>query len=189
MSSVELNPREQGAVESFSITSIGPETRAPLDFSALIAGVETARRAEADFQQQKKVYSDANLKTIEEVLKLERDPKAKMSPEQQAVKTAWDKWRADTATFVKAVSDARSALAAAVAPAEASLSRPGSPAFDAKAFKGETVTKDVSITSEFRSPENQMSSKNLVLTLTRVAGTLNGETRDGRWIITKITGL
>jgi hypothetical protein len=189
MSSVELNPRVQGSVDSFTITAIGPETRAPLDFSALQQAVETARQAEADFQQRKKVYSNANLKTIEEVLKLERDPKAKMTPQQQAVKVEWDKWRADTATFLKTLADARSALSTATAPAEASLSRPGAAAFEAKAFKGEVVTKDVSIAAQFRSPEDQVSEKNLVLTLTRIAGTLNGEARDGRWIITKIAGL
>jgi hypothetical protein len=189
MSSVELNPREQGSVDDFTITSVSPETRTPLDFSALVQAVEAARQAEADFQQQKKVYSDANLKTIEEVLKLERDPKAKMTPPQQAVKVAWDKWRADTATFVKALSDARSALSAATAPAEASLSRPGAAPFDPKAFKGEILTKDVNVAAQFRSPEDQVSEKNLVITMTRVTGSLNGEARDGRWIITRIAGL
>jgi hypothetical protein len=101
MSSVTVDPRTQGSIEGFSITSVGPEQRAPLPYKALMQTAEQARQAEAEFQRQKKAYSDANLKTIEEVLKLENNPAAKLTPQQAAVKTEWDKWRADTATFVK----------------------------------------------------------------------------------------
>ena len=88
-------------------------------------------------------YQTANLPMIEQVVKLERDPKAKMSPAQQAVKTAWDKWREESTTFTRAVSAARIAVVAATGPAAASLTQPGQPAFDPSAFQGEMVTKDV----------------------------------------------
>lgn len=189
MSSVTLDPREQGAVEDFTMTSVGPEVRAPLDFSALLAAEQQAREAEEEFQRQKKVYSDANLKTIEEILKLEYDPTAKLTREQEAVKPIWDKWRADTATYVKNASSAAAAVRAATGPAEASLTQPGQPAFDPKTFKGETITKDVAIKAEVRSPEDQMSEKDLVVTMMRVVGMQGDTERDGKWIITRIAGL
>lgn len=189
MSAVTLDPRQQGSVESFDITSVGAEQRAPMNLKALLDAAEQARTAEADFQRQKKAYSDANLKTIEEILKLESNPNAKLTPQQAAVKPVWDKWRADTATFVKNLTAARAAVTAATGPVEASLTQPGQPKFDAKTFDGEWVSKDVAIKAQFTSPEGQTSEKDLVITMSKAVGTQAGTPREGKWIITKIAGL
>ncbi len=189
MSTVNLDPRSQGSVESFDITSVGPETRSPLPYKALMEAAAKARQEEAEFQRQKREYSNANLKTIEEILKLENNPAVKWTPEQAKVKPEWDKWRADTATFVKNLSAARAAVSAATAPAEASLSQPNQPKFDVNTFEGEVVNKDVAIKAEFKSPEGQSSEKDLVVTMTKVVGTQAGTPREGKWVITKIAGL
>lgn len=189
MSAVTLDPRQQGSVESFDITSVGPEQRSPLNLKALLDAAEQARTAEAEFQKQKRAYSNANLKTIEEVLKLESDPTAKLTPQQAAVKPVWDKWRADTATFVRNLTAARAAVTAATGPVEASLTQPGQPKFDVNAFEGEWVNKDVAIKAQFTSPEGQTSEKDLVITMSKAVGTQAGVPREGKWIITKIAGL
>ena len=189
MSAVPLDPRNQGSVEDFEIVSVGPEQRAPLGLQSFVDAAESARATEAEFQRKKREYSDANLKTIEEILKLEGDPNAKFTREQAAVKPVWDQWRADTAMHVKNLSMADAALAAATAPIEASLDQPGQPAFDIKTFQGDMVTKDVAIKAQFKSPEGQMSEKDLVVTMSRVVGTQAGVQREGKWIITKIAGL
>jgi len=189
MSSVTLDPRQQGAIEDFSITSVGPEQRAPLPYKALIEAAEKARQEEADFQRRKKEYSDANLKTIEEILKLESNPAVKWTPAQAKVKPEWDKWRAETAMYVKNLTTARAAVTAATGPAEASLTQPGQPKFDVNAFDGEMVSKDVAIKAQVMSPEGQASEKDLVITMSKVVGTQGGTAREGKWIITKIAGL
>jgi hypothetical protein len=189
MSSVTLDPRTQGSIEGFSITSVGPEQRAPLPYKALIDAAAKAREEEADFQRRKKEYSDANLKTIEEVLKLERDPNAKLTKQQAEVKAAWDKWREDTATYVKNLTAARAAVTSATGPAEASLAQPGQAKFDVNTFEGDMVSKDVAIKAEVKSPEGQTTQKDLVVTMAKVVGTQAGTERDGKWIITKIAGL
>jgi len=189
MSSVSLDPRAQGSVEDFTITSVGAEQRAAMDLKALMEAAEQARATEADFQRQKKAYSDANLKTIEEILKLEGDPNAKLTREQAAVKPVWDQWRADTAMHVKNLTTARAAVVAATGPVEASLTQPGQPKFDANAFEGEWVQKDVAITAQFKTPDGQTSEKNLVITMSKAVGTQAGTPREGKWIITKIAGL
>jgi len=189
MSAVTLDPRTQGSIEGFSITSVGPEQRAPLPYKALIDAASRAREEEADFQRRKKEYSDANLKTIEEVLKLERDPNAKLTKQQAEVKAVWDKWRAETATYVKSLTAARAAVTAATGPAEASLDQPGQAKFDVNAFSGDMVSKDVAIKAEVKSPEGQSAEKDLVVTMAKVVGTQGGTARDGKWIITKIAGL
>ena len=63
--------------------------------------------------------------------------------------------------------------------------QPGQAALDPKTFEGETITKDVTVNAEMRTPEGQTVNKTLTITIARVAG--GG--REGRPIITKITGL
>jgi hypothetical protein len=89
MSAVVFDPREQGTVEDFDITTVGAETRRPLGLKALFAAEAAAKAAEAEFAKQKMAYQVANRAVIEQVVKLECDPAAKMTPAQQAVKTAF----------------------------------------------------------------------------------------------------
>jgi hypothetical protein len=185
MSAVEIDPRTQGSVEDFEITNIGADERAPLTFKPLFDALAKAEQDEKDFLATKIEYQNANIKAIEEVLKLEAQEGAKFNAAQQKVKAEWDKWREGISAHAKAVAGAGTAIKRATAVAEASLSQPGQPALDPKTFEGETIRKDVTVNAEFRSPEGQMSQKTLVLTLERVAG--GG--REGRSIITKISGL
>lgn len=189
MSSVSLDPRSEGSVNDFEIVSVSEERRAPLGLQEFVDAAQAARTAEAEFQQRKREYSDANLPIIEEILKLESNPAAKLTREQAAVKPVWDQWRADTAKYVKALSTTEAALKTAIAPVQASLAQPGQPAFDINTFQGEWVSKDVAIKAQFSSPEGQTSEKDLVVTMSRVVGTQAGTAREGKWIITKIAGL
>jgi hypothetical protein len=189
MSAVAIDPREQGTVEDFSITSVTPERRTPLDLKGLLEAERKARDAEAEFAKRKMEYQNANLPVLEQVVKLERDPSARMTAAQQVVKTAWDKWREEQGAFTKAVSEARAAVVAASGPAEASLTQPGQPPFDPSAFEGEMVTKDVVLDADIRNPQGQTAPATLTVTMTRAVGTLAGQPREGRWIITKIAGV
>ena len=190
MSSVKLDPRDQGSVESFSITSIGAEQRAPLNFKALLDAAAKARTEEAEFVKTKLAYQNANITAIAQVLKLEADPKAKFSPALQKVKTEWDKWRQDIIRYNKGVAEARAALLAATGPAEASLSQPGQPALDPRTFDGELVKKDVTVAAKVKPATGGATvDKTLTITFERVSGTLNGAKREGRPVITKIAGL
>lgn len=188
MSAVSFSPREQGTVESFEITQVSEESRRPLEFKPLIEAERKLTEERQEFTKKKIEYQNANLADINAVVKLERDPKAKMTPAQLKTKAEWDKWRADTSSLEKAYTSARTSLAAAIGPAEASLTQPGEPAFNAEQFQGELLSKDVTVTAQVRSPEGQTAPKTLVITMQRVTGTLNGQQRDGRWIITRIQG-
>ena len=168
---------------------MSPETRTPLDLKALLQAERQARDAEAEFAKRKMDYQVANLPMIEQVVKLERDPKAKLTAAQQVVKAAWDKWREESGTFTRAVSAARTAVVAATGPAQASLTQPGQPPFDPATFQGEMVTKDVVLDAEVRNPQGQTAPATMTLTMSRAVGTLAGEAREGRWIITKIAGV
>jgi hypothetical protein len=185
MSAVTIDPREQGTVEDFSIESVSEETRTPLTFKPLFEAEQQARDTENAFLKTKIEYQNANIKAIEEVLKLEEQPGAKFTPAQQKVKDEWDKWRQGIAEHARKTASATAAIKRSTGVAEASLTQPGQPALDPKTFEGETIKKDVTVKADFKSPEGASSEKTLVITIERVAG--GG--REGRPIITKITGL
>jgi hypothetical protein len=189
MSAVSLDPREQGSVESFSITTIGPEQRAPIGVKDAMAAEQKARAAEAEFRRTKIEYQNANIKVLEQLIKLEKDPAAKLTPEQQAVKDAWAKWTEDTRAHAKAVADAKRAIAVASSAVESSLTQPNQTAFDPKSFDGEMVRKDVTIAADWKDPAGAVSQKTMTVTLERASGTQGGARREGRWIITKIAGV
>jgi hypothetical protein len=186
MSAVSFDPRERGTVDEFTVTNVGAEQGTPLNFKALIDALNKARDAEIEFAKRKKAYQDANLAAIEQVIKLERDPKAKMSPAQMTIKSEWDKWREDTTVHAKATAAARAAIAAQTGPVEASLTQPGEPPFDPGKFNGELVTKTVTINAQVRSPDGKESPKTMMVTMQRAVGKMEGQVREGRWIISSI---
>ena len=185
MSAVTIDPRTQGSVEDFTIENISAETRTPLTFKPLFEAERQAVETEKAFLKTKIEYQNANIKAIEEILKLEADPAAKFTPAQQKIKTEWDTWRQGISEHARKSSAASAEIRRATGVAEASLTQPGQPALDAKAFEGETIRKDVTVKADFKTPEGQTSEKTLVITLERVAG--GG--REGRPIITRISGL
>jgi hypothetical protein len=186
MSAVQIDPREQGSIEDFEITSIGEETRTPLTFAPLLESEAKARETEQAFLKTKIEYQNANIKLIEEVLRIEQmNPTAKLTPAQEKVRLEWNKWREGISAHAKATATATAAIKSGTGLAEASLTQPGQPALDPKTFTGETIRKEVIVAATVRSPEGAMSQKTLTVTIERVAG--NG--REGRPIITKIAGL
>ena len=186
MSAVQIDPREQGSVEDFEITSIGQETRTPLTFAPLLEAEAKAKETEQAFLKTKIEYQNANIKAIEEVLKIEQtNPTAKLTAAQEKIKLEWDKWREGISAHAKATASATAAIKSATGLAEASLTQPGQPALDPKTFTGETITKDVVVAATMKTPDGATAQKTLTITIERVAG--NG--REGRPIITKIAGL
>lgn len=185
MSAVELDPRTQGSVEDFSIEGISEETRTPLTFKPLFEAEQKAKDEETAFLKTKIEYQNANIKAIEEVLKIEAMAEPKYNAAQQKVKAEWDKWREGISNHARATASAGAAIKRATSVAEASLTQPGQAALDPKKFEGETIKKDVTVKAQFKSPEGQTSEKTLVVTIERVSG--GG--REGRPLITKISGL
>src|SRR5829696_10523992 len=153
MSAVTIDPRERGSVEDFSIENIGPETRTPLTFKPLFEAERTAAETEKAFLKTKIEYQTANIKAIEEVLKLEAQPDVKLTPAQQKVKAEWDKWREGIAAHARTTAGATAAIKRATGVAEASLTQPGQPALDPRTFEGETIKKDVTVKASVKSPQ------------------------------------
>lgn len=186
MSAVEFSPRDQGTIEDFSIVGEPTEVATPVDLKSLVEARNAAQMESDAFTKEKLAYQNDNLEMIETVIKLERSENPRWTAAQQAVKDAWDKWRADTSVHARAVSDARTALQDAVGPMAASLQQPGQPTFDPSQFEGSLITKEVTISAQVQSPEGEMAQKTLTIRMQRAEGTQAGQPRSGRWIITAI---
>jgi hypothetical protein len=186
MSAVAFDPRERGEVSSFEITNISEERRTPLD---LVPLMDAANKASADSEEARRKrleFENANRAALEQIAKIDRE-KGKLSSAQEAMKADWDKWRADVAASQKAVASAKNAVTAATGPAEASLTIPGQPAFAASKFKGELLSKEVTLNAQVKAPDGQTSQKKLVVTIQRVVGTQDNAKREGRPIIVRIS--
>ena len=110
MSAVQIDPRTQGSVESFSIENVGPETRTPLTFKPLFEAETKAKQEERAFLDTKIAYQNANIKAVEEVLKIEQtNPNPKYTPAQQKTLDEWNKWREGIASHAKTTAGATAA--------------------------------------------------------------------------------
>jgi hypothetical protein len=183
-SAVTFNPQTDGVVTDFDIVSVSEERREPLRIKELSAAHDKARAAEEEFSKKKKEYQDANLDAIDRVLKAESANRP-LRGNDAAVQTAWRKWRDDTATYAKAVSEARNQLNDARPIAGLSLDNPRAPV-DPVAVDGEMVTKDVTINAQVRQPDGQVVPKSLVVTMQRAVGKADGKDVTGRWVITSV---
>jgi len=186
MSAVEFSPRDRGTIEDFSIVGEPTEVATTVDLKRLVEARNAAQMESDAFTKEKLAYQNDNLDMIETVIKLERSENPRWTAAQKTVKDAWDKWRADTSAHARAVSDARSALQVAIGPMAASLEQPGQPTFDPSQFEGSLITKEVTISAQVQSPEGEMAQKTLTVRMQRAEGTLGGQPRSGRWIITAI---
>jgi hypothetical protein len=189
ISAVKLDPRTQGEVNGFDITNVSEERRTPLDFKAMLAARQKAIDDEADFRKRRLDFESKNRPALEAIAKLERDPAAKFTPQQQTLKAEWDKWKADALGVTKATAAARAAVNSSTGPAEASLAQPGQPAFNADKFSGELISKDVTLDAQVTTPDKQTVQKTLIVTIQRVEGTQDGAQRNGKPIVTRIQGL
>ncbi len=132
MSAVTIDPREQGTVEDFSIENVGAETRTPLTFKPLFEAEDKAKQEERAFLDTKIAYQTANIKAIEEVLKIEADePGAEVHPgaaedHGRVEQVARRHCRSRQGTTAAATAEIKRATGVA----EASLTQPGQPALD-----------------------------------------------------------
>jgi hypothetical protein len=180
-----FDPRTDGIVSSFEIVNVSEERKTPLALQELSKAHETARQANEEFSKRMKSYQDSNLDAIERVLKAESAGRP-ATGRDAAIQAAWRKWRDEAAVSAKAVSEARTKLNAQRPIVELSLQQEAGPAVDVTAGTGELISKDVTISADVRAPSGETTTKQMVVTLQRAVMNVGGQSRTGRWIITKI---
>jgi hypothetical protein len=182
IAAVQFNPRTDGSVQDFEITSVGAEQRRSLQIQQALDEAEQARQAEGEFAKRKKAYQDANMPALLRVSQNQRDKKA-ITGKDAEVLDAWNKLSAEELETKKRVSQARARATAETSIAIGSLTPAGRPDVDVNGMDVEVITKDVTVNADVRSPDGQTMPRTIVFTLQRAVGKRDGQTTEGRWII------
>ena len=182
-----FDPRTDGVVSSFDITSVTEEVREPLKLRELREAVNKAQATSDEHAKAMKAYQDGNLRAIERVLKAESAAQDVPRADRE-VQTAWRQWRDESAANQKAVSEARVQLNMQLPVIQLSAQNVGDTPIDVTAVDGEMVSKDVTLTANVRMPDGTTGEQQLVVTLQRGVFNLpaSPEPVTGRWVITNI---
>jgi hypothetical protein len=182
IATVVFDPQTQGTVTTFTVQSMTPEQRKPLPLTSLARAQDEAKAEDDAFSKRKDEYQSANLDAIQRVLKAERDQK-KLAGKDAEVQATWTKFREDSATVSKKVSDVRRTLRTETQLVDLSVNAGGRTAIDVTKYDGEMASKEVTVSAPVRLPSGQTVQKTLVLTLQRAI--LKGDKEiTGRWIVT-----
>jgi len=185
-STVSFEPKTEGTVADFEITSVSPVRTEPLRVIELNRAVTDADAANKAFNERKKTYQDANSDSIDRVLKTEKSG-GKLTGRDAQVQAEWTKWRDESGAEAKKVSGARAALSDARPIAELSLmANSGSPTPTVEELNGTLVSKDISVKAQVRGADGATSEKNYVMTAQRAVVKSDKGERQGKWIITAI---
>jgi hypothetical protein len=180
IATVSFDPTRDGRAQNVTFVSQTPEQTRELKIRDLDKAFREAQATEGAFSKGMKEYQDRNTEAINRVLKIEQSGEGKIGKDA-AVQTAWRKWRDDSSVAQKKVSEARVALQAERRVADLSLP----PDKDVTTFDATEVTKEVTVTADVKTPDNQSVKKTLVLTLQRVVlKDAAGKRIEGKWMIT-----
>ena len=182
---VSFDPKTDGTVNAFTITSVSDVKTEPMQFKTLQKALDDAQAADKDFSEKKKAYQDSHADALKRVVGAEA-AKKKLSGADATVQAEWTKWRDDSNVSVKKVSDARAAMQNASPIAEMSLGNPNGPTPDLTAVEGQMESKDVTIDATVKAADGSTSHKNLVVTMTRAVATAPAPAKTGKWILTAI---
>jgi hypothetical protein len=183
---VSFEPKTEGTVTDFEVTSVSPERTEPLrviEMSKVLTDAEAANKA---FNEKKKAYQDANADAIDRVLKAESAGQ-KLTGRDAQVQAEWTKWRDESSAEAKKVSSAKMALSDARPIAELSLmANAGSPTPTVEELNGTLVSKDITVRAQVRDAAGATSEKTYVMTAQRAVVKTDKGDRTGKWIITAI---
>jgi hypothetical protein len=183
ISTVQFNPRTDGTVQDFDITNVGPEQRRSLQIQQTMDAAEQAKAAESEFARRKKAYQDANMTALLRVSQSQRDKKA-ITGKDAEVLDAWNKLSAEEIETKKRSSQARQKATNETSIAIGSLTAPGRPDVDVKGMDVEVISKQVTVNAQVKSADGQTTPKAMTFTFQRAVGKKDGQTLEGRWIIT-----
>jgi hypothetical protein len=181
ISTVSFDPAKDGKATGVSFVSETPEQTRELKIKDLNKAFLDAQAAESEYSKKMKDYQDKNLDAINRVIKIEQSGKGKPGGKDAEVQAAWTKWRDESTSLNRKVSEARKALQAERKVADLSL-----PDQDAnQAASVIEATKEVTVSANVLTPDGQSAKKILVLTLQRVVmKDSTGKDLPGKWMIT-----
>ncbi len=185
IATVSFRPSEEGVVQDFSVTNVGPEQARTLQIRELSEAYENARAEDAEFGKQRKEYQDANFEAIDRVLKAEREG-GNVARRDQDVQETWTQMREEMTQYAGEVSRARDALDAERGITELSVFSAANP-IDVTEYDGQLTTKEITISAQVETPAGETVTRGMVVIMNRAElRNSEGDERNGRWVITGI---
>jgi len=182
IATVTFDPIRDGKAQGVSFVSQTPERTRELKIKEFDRAFKDAQATEADFSKRMKEFQNKNIDVINRVLKIEQAGKGKAAGKDGAIQAAWTKWRDDQTVEQRKVSEARKVLNAERRVADLCL-----PDHDVTAGEAVEASKEVTVTANVRTADNNTTMKTLVLTLQRVVlKDATGKRIEGRWMITNL---
>jgi hypothetical protein len=184
VATVNFDRDKDGAVDRFSVVSVGEERRTPLKLGEYAKAFQEAKAADDEFGKKIKAYQEENKEAIGRI-RLAEAKKAKVSSKDVAVQAEWAKWRQDMSVHAKKTSEARKQLLRRERrTAEISTYDARRP-IDIDEYDGDLVSKEVTIDAQVRKGD-QVSQQRMIVTMERAELKGPDGERNGRWIITGI---
>jgi hypothetical protein len=181
ISTVSFDPTKDGRAQNVSFVSETPAQMRDLKVKDLDKAFKEAQAAESDYSKKMKEYQDKNIDAINRVIKIEQSGKGKPGGKDAEIQAAWTKWRDESTSLNRKVSEARKALQAERKVADLSLP-------DQDIVQSESAveaTKEVTVSANVLTPDGQSAKKILVLTLQRVVmKDAAAKEIPGKWMIT-----
>ena len=185
MSAVNFDPRTEGSVEDFKLDSIGAPQQRKLQLQEFTAEQEKIRADQVEFTRKMRDFYQSNSLTIDRVMKADQ-AKEPVRGKDAELLAEWKKWDADSRDLERKLSQARQKVARERSFAVASLTPPGREDVDMAGMDVDIVSEPVTVTAQVLSPDGKTTPKTLVVTLQRASAKKDGQTMEGRWIITSI---
>lgn len=180
---VMFDPRTDGTVNGFSIVSVSPESRRPLNIKALVQANDEAEAAADEFNRRRYAYQSENIDAIRRVIKAEESHET-LKGKDADVQADWTKLRDEGAAVDKRLDEAKERLKAETGAASLSVYSPANP-IDITKHEGDVVAKEVIVSASVRQPDGRSVRKNLVVTMVR-AELKGGKPVTGKWVITAV---
>jgi hypothetical protein len=185
MSAVSFDPRTEGSVQDFKIDNIGAQEHRKLEVQEFTAEQEKIRADQVEFTKKMRDFYQSNSLTIDRLMKADQ-AKEPVRGKDAELLAEWKKWDADSRDLERKLSQARQKVAKEKSLALASLTPPGRDDVDLTGMDVNIVSEPVTVTAQVQPPEGKATPKTMVVTLQRASGKKDGQTTDGRWIITSI---
>jgi hypothetical protein len=185
MSAVNFDPRTEGAVETFTIDSIGEPQHRQLQIQQFTEEQDKIRADQVEFTKKMRDFYQSNSIAIDRASKADQAGQP-VRGQDATLLTEWKKWDADSRDLERKLSQARQRAARERSTAVASLSAPGRDDVDVAGMDVDMISEPVTVTAQVQTADGKTTPKTLVVTLQRASGKKDGQTIEGRWIIMSI---
>jgi hypothetical protein len=183
IATVSFDPKTDGQMAGFSITSVTEPVKTPLQLKSLNAEMQKVAADEKAFSDKKMKFQDDHSTEIDKIVKLEQKNKP-VTGKDAEIQKEWTKFRDEASAWSKKLSEARQKANVDRGLVEISVQDQRNP-IDVAAFEGDLLSKTVILEGSVKAEGGTGVQKKFEFTMQQaILKNVNGKDREGRWVIT-----